>query len=195
MSAFPELISRYPQWEQQLLQLHTCAAQCGMEKTVKWGIPVFTYNKKNILGIAAFKSYVGIWFYEGALLADKEKVLVNAQEGKTKRMRQWRFTAEEQIPVATVKAYMKEAMRLSGQAATAPVDKQSIKLEIPQELEQALQQNPAAAQIFKELAPSHRREYANYVREAKQLTTRIRRAEKSISLILQKKGLFDTYKK
>ena len=108
-------------------------------------------------------------------------------------MRQWRFTAEEQIPVATVKAYMKEAMRISGQAATAPVDKQSMKLEIPQELEQALQQNPAAAQLFQELAPSHRREYANYVREAKQLTTRIRRAEKSITFIFEKKRLYENY--
>lgn len=193
MSVLPKLIKRYPQREKQLLQLQACALACGMDETVKWGIPTFTFQGKNILSIAAFKSYAGIWFFEGALLTDKEHVLVNAQEGKTKMQRQWRFSEGERIPERKVKAYMQEAMRVSGHVATAPVDKQSIKLEIPQELEQALQQNPAAAQFFQELAPSHRREYANYVREAKQLTTRIRRTEKSITLILDKKGLYEKY--
>ncbi|MBK7633096.1 MAG: hypothetical protein IPJ13_01585 [Saprospiraceae bacterium] len=44
-----------------------------------------------MVGLAAFKSYTGIWFFQGGLLDDKQQFLMNAQEGKTKAMRQWRF--------------------------------------------------------------------------------------------------------
>ena len=46
------------------------------------------------------------------LLADTEKVLVNAQEGKTKALRQWRFTSKKEIKVRAIKAYVKEAIEL-----------------------------------------------------------------------------------
>ena len=55
-------------------------------ETIKWGVPVYTLNDKNVLGMGAFKSYVGIWFFQGAFLDDPQKKLINAQEGKTKAL-------------------------------------------------------------------------------------------------------------
>ena len=62
-----------------------------MEETVKWGMPVYMVDGEIVTGLGSFKSYAGIWFYQGALLKDKHKKLINAQENKTNAMRQMRF--------------------------------------------------------------------------------------------------------
>jgi uncharacterized protein YdeI (YjbR/CyaY-like superfamily) len=68
-----------------------------LKETVKWGIPVYTINDKNVVGMAGFKSYVGLWFYNGSFLNDEVGVLINASEGVTKALRQWRFTWVDEI--------------------------------------------------------------------------------------------------
>lgn len=52
-----------------------------MEETNKWSAPVYTSNGKNIVGLGAFKSYTGLWFFQGALLKDEKKLLINAGNG------------------------------------------------------------------------------------------------------------------
>jgi uncharacterized protein YdeI (YjbR/CyaY-like superfamily) len=100
------------QWRAEAAKLRALVLGCGLEETVKWGGPVYVAEGRNIVGVAAFKSYFGLWFFDGAHLGDKGGVLVNAQEGKTKSMRQWRMTAAKDIKPALVKAYVKEAMAL-----------------------------------------------------------------------------------
>ncbi|NJO87983.1 MAG: DUF1801 domain-containing protein, partial [Chloroflexia bacterium] len=90
-----EYIENNPQWGKELTQLISIVRETGLEETIKWGAPTYTFNGKNIVGLGAFKSYVGLWFHQGALLADPEKKLINAQEGTTKALRQWRFNSME----------------------------------------------------------------------------------------------------
>ncbi len=78
-------------WQDELIRLRKILRSTDLEETVKWGAPCYTHDGKNVVGMASFKSYVGLWFHQGALLGDKKKVLINAQEGKTKALRQWRF--------------------------------------------------------------------------------------------------------
>lgn len=59
-----------------------------LEETVKWGSPCYTCKGRNVVGIGGFKQYFGLWFFQGALLEDAGGRLVNAQEGKTKALRQ-----------------------------------------------------------------------------------------------------------
>jgi len=68
-----------------------------MTETIKWSAPVYTFEGKNLVGLGAFKSYVGLWFFQGSLLNDKKKKLINAQEGKIKALRQWRFNSVKEI--------------------------------------------------------------------------------------------------
>jgi uncharacterized protein YdeI (YjbR/CyaY-like superfamily) len=100
-------------WREEAARLRSLVLSCGAEETVKWGGPVYTAQGRNVVGVVAFKSYFGLWFFDGARLDDKEGVLINAQEGKTKAMRQWRMTAAKDIRPALVKAYVKEAIRLA----------------------------------------------------------------------------------
>ena len=81
-----EFILSNPQWQEALILLRDIFLSTGMEETIKWGVPVYTFEGKNVAGMACFKSYIGIWFYQGALLADKAQKLVNAQEGITKAL-------------------------------------------------------------------------------------------------------------
>jgi len=79
-------------------------------ETVKWGAPVYTINGKNIVGLGAFKSYVGLWFFQGALLNDKANVLINAQENITKALRQWHFSSINEVNDKLLLEYINEAI-------------------------------------------------------------------------------------
>lgn len=105
------------QWRAEADKLRAILLGCGLEETVKWGGPVYRADGKNVVGLAAFKSYFGLWFFDGARLADKERVLINAQEGKTKSMRQWRMTKAADVKPALIKAYVEEAAALAGPSA------------------------------------------------------------------------------
>jgi len=86
-----EYIEEGSKWTNELRELRRILLKTEFEETLKWSIPTYTINGKNVAGIAGFKDYFGIWFFNGVFLKDEEKVLINAQEGKTKAMRQWRF--------------------------------------------------------------------------------------------------------
>lgn len=74
------------------------------------GKPVYLFNKKNVVGIGGFKEYFTIWFFNGVFLKDEKKKLINAQEDKTKSLRQWRFTSKEEVNETEVLAYILEAI-------------------------------------------------------------------------------------
>ena len=65
--------------------LESILSKMPLQKTIKWGTPVYTFNNQNVIGVSGFKSYVGLWFYKGVFLTDKKKLLINAQEGITKK--------------------------------------------------------------------------------------------------------------
>jgi uncharacterized protein YdeI (YjbR/CyaY-like superfamily) len=81
-----DCIKNAANWTEELRRLGTILAKTEMKETVKWGAPVYELGKKNIVGLGAFKSYVGIWFFQGVFLKDEHDVLINAQEGKTKAL-------------------------------------------------------------------------------------------------------------
>ena len=99
-------------WANELEMLTNIISKTELVATIKWGGPVFTYNGKNVMGISGFKNYFAIWFYKGVLLKDESVVLMNAQEGITKSLRQWRFTSKEQIDETLLLSYISEAIAI-----------------------------------------------------------------------------------
>ncbi len=75
-----------------LALLRELALKTELQETFKWSTPVYTIDGKNVLGITSFKDHFGVWFFNGVFLKDPKNVMVNAQEGKTKSMRHWKFT-------------------------------------------------------------------------------------------------------
>ena len=187
-------IAESDQWQKALINLREIILSTELEETVKWGFPVYTLGGKNVLGLGAFKSYVGIWFYQGVFLKDKHKVLINAQEGKTKALRQWRFNSIEEIDADLVKTYIFEAIENQKNGKEIKPTRTK-KLSIPQELKAAFEQNQLLKERFTALSFSCKREYAEYIAEAKRAETKLRRIEKITPMILENVGLNDKYKR
>jgi len=99
-------------WAAELEILQIIISKTNLVATLKWGTPVYTYNGKNVVGITGFKNHFALWFYKGVALKDESKVLVNAQEGVTKSLRQWRFTSKSEIDEKLILEYIEEAIRL-----------------------------------------------------------------------------------
>jgi uncharacterized protein YdeI (YjbR/CyaY-like superfamily) len=177
-----------------LLVLRDIIRKTGLTETIKWGSPVYTFQGKNIVGIGSFKSYSGLWFFQGALLKDKAEVLINAQEEVTKAQRQWRFTSVEEIDEKLVLDYILEAIENQKKGKEIKADRNK-PLVIPDELQDAFSQNPQLKAAFCQFTPGHQREFADYVSEAKRTETRINRVQKIIPMILGKQGLNDKYRK
>ena len=142
--------------------------------------------------MGAFKSYVGIWFFQGAFLKDPHKKLINAQEGKTKALRQLRFASNEELDYELVKEYVSEAIQNQEEGKEIKPEKNK-PLIIPDELELNFEVDEELKKCFGELTLSKQREYAAYISETKREETKRKRLEKIIPMIKQKIGVRDKY--
>lgn len=191
-----EYILKKEKWQQELHILRSIFLDLPLGETIKWGAPVYVFQGKNIVGLAAFKKYFGLWFFQGALLKDKQKVFVNAQEGKTKAMMQWRFYALEEIKTDLIKDYVLEAIENVKQGKEIkPVRRnKKSKLIIPPELLNTLDENRELKEKFETFTESKKREFAEYIIDAKRSTTKASRLQKIIPMILRGEGLNDKYR-
>lgn len=181
-SSAEDFLQKAPAWNEELGQLRKILLSTGLDETIKWGALVYCRNGKNVVGINGFKSYCGLWFFQGALLKDQKQRLMNAQEGRTKAQRQWRFQSAKEIDRKLILTYIKEAIALAdnGEAIKPDRDKP---IDVPSELASALKKNAKARRNFDAMSKSCRREYAEYISEAKKPETRQRRLEKIMPMI------------
>lgn len=189
-----EYISKKESWRKELELLRSSFSDLPVEETIKWGAPTYVYKKKNVVGLAAFKNYCGLWFFQGALLKDDHKVFINAQEVKTKAMLQWRFNSIDEINVELIKSYVLEALENVDNGNEIKPTRNKKSVIIPNELASSFESNNDLKKAFEALSLSKQREYAEYITEAKREATRLRRLEKIIPMILNKVGLHDKYK-
>ena len=190
-----DYIIKHSEWQNELILLKDLVLSQPLEETIKWGAPVYTFKGKNIVGLGAFKSYVGLWFFQGALLKDKEQKLVNAQEGKTQAMRQWRFNSLSEIEAnsSLITDYVKEAV--ANQKAGKEIKPKAGKpLEIPLELQEVFHKDTELKEAFEALNLTRKRDFAEYITLAKRAETKQSRLEKIIPMIRQGIGLNDKYK-
>ena len=185
-------IEKKTAWTNELKELRSILSQLPVEETVKWGSPFYTSGGKNMVGMSAFTSYFGLWFIQGALLKDDAKVLINAQEGKTSAMRQWRFNSIDEIDAELIKAYVLEAIENQQQGKEIKPKKKP--LIIPELLQQALDADQELKEKFEAMTLGKKRDYADHISEAKREATKQSRLEKIIPMILSGVGLYDKYK-
>ena len=193
ITSFTEYLYKHSNWKSELLMLQDIVAKTELQESIKWGAPVYTIDNKNVVGFAAFKSYVGIWFFQGVFLNDAEGLLVNASEGKTKALRQWRFTTINEMNADLILTYVNEAIQ--NQKLGKEIKPESSKnFKVPAELEDALNSDSSLKKAFNNLSFGKQKEYANSIAEAKQAATKIKRIDKITPLISAGSGLHDKYK-
>ena len=153
-----EFIAGHPHWQQLLVSLRNICLSTELEETIKWSVPVYTLEGKNVAGLMAFKNHAAIWFFQGALLKDEAKQLVNAQEGVTKAQRQWRFVATDEIDEELIRAYLDEAISNQKMGKTVKVARKKV-LSLPGELSAAFDNDTKLKTSFYALSPFRQREY------------------------------------
>ncbi len=194
MEAVIYYIEKSP-WKEELKLLRELILETGLTETMKWRAPCYMLGKDNVVGLASFKSYTGLWFFQGGLLKDEGGYLTNAQEGKTKAMRQWRFYQIDDILRAPVKEYIQESVSYFMQHIKVTPSITNSETELPEALKNALNRDEELMLQWYKLSPGAQREYAGHIAEAKKSETRDTRLLKIIPTILEGKTLHDKYKK
>lgn len=182
-------------WPDELRLLRSIALSSGLQEEIKWSMPCYTYNGKNVAMIAAFKHNVVLSFFKGSLLQDEMKILEKPGDNSNVS-RIGRYTSVSQIVEVQdyLKAYLLEAIEL--EKAGKKVAKQKAEaLVLPKELEAAFALDTNFEKAFRALTPGKQRAYVIHISEAKQEATRISRVEKYKPQILQGLAIHDAYMK
>src|SRR3569623_1561601 len=98
------------QWQAEIAALRKILSSLDLEEARKWGKPCYTLDGQNVVIIQDFKDYCALGFFQGALLKDPKKLLV--QLGQVQAARVMKFTSAKEIAAkaATIKAYLREAI-------------------------------------------------------------------------------------
>jgi uncharacterized protein YdeI (YjbR/CyaY-like superfamily) len=186
-----DYIDSTPEWAvEKLIVLRQLAINSGLKEEVKWGAPSYS-GKGIVLGLAAFKGWVSLWFHQGSFLKDEHKKLLAAAE-KTKGLRQWRLLPEERIDETLILKYMLEAK--ANDLAGKKIKAESKKVETPKMLLGAFSNDGILKSSFEALSPGKQKEYAEHIGSAKREAAQVSRLEKSIPFIKEGIGLNDKYK-
>jgi uncharacterized protein YdeI (YjbR/CyaY-like superfamily) len=158
----------------------------SVDETMKWSAPHFDY-KGVLAGMAAFKQHVRVGFWKGRLMSDPHKLFGSIGDTDYGALV---LTDVSQLPEDEIlMAYIREAVDLNERGVKSPKAKKPSKPEakVPDDLQAALNSNRKALATFEEFSPSHRREYVEWITEAKQQATRERRLAQAIAWMSQGK--------
>jgi uncharacterized protein YdeI (YjbR/CyaY-like superfamily) len=148
-----------------------------VEETLKWSMPAFTY-KGILCGMAAFKAHCTFGFWKGELLVNGKKGAAKTEEA----MGQFgRITSIDDLPSQrTLVSMVRKAAALNDAGVPAPHmvrarQKKRAPIAAPKYFTDALKRNKKALAAFEGFSPSHKREYIEWITEAKTEVTRERR--------------------
>jgi len=166
-----------------------------VEETMKWSFPHFDY-KGIMMSMAAFKAHCTLNFWHAADVVGPE-----AEEGAMGQF--GRIASVKDLPSKKVlTGYVKKAMALKdagvkpswaadrsakAKAKSRTSPKKKAEPEIPAELAAALTKNKKAATTFQAFSPSHRREYVEWITEAKRDATRAKRVAQTVEWLAEGK--------
>jgi uncharacterized protein YdeI (YjbR/CyaY-like superfamily) len=154
-----------------------------IEETIKWGMPSFVQNGI-VCSMAAFKAHCAMNFWKGKLVvADAANDDALGQLG--------RITSVKDLPPKRVLVgWIKKAVALNRDGVSAPrrdPKQTAAALEMPEDFITALRRNKKAHAAFEAFSPSHRREYVEWITEAKRDETRSRRIAQSVEWLAEGK--------
>lgn len=166
-------------------------------ETIKWGMPSFEY-KGPMFGMAAFKQHAVGGFWKSKLLKDPENYLGERKNkggeamGNLGCLRTLKDLPPEKVFIDFIRQHMK-----LNEMGIKPEKVKTAKAEIqvPDDFVRALNKNKKAKTVFEKFAPSHKREYLQWITEAKREETRMKRIFTAIEWIAEGKGRNWKYEK
>jgi uncharacterized protein YdeI (YjbR/CyaY-like superfamily) len=178
------------QWEAEIAAARRVLGGFRMKEACKWGKPTYTVDGKNVVILQGFKEYFALGFFQGALLKDPKKVLV--QLGQVQAGRVMKFTSAKEIAAkaATIKAYVREAMAVE-KAGLRVAPKKTSDFPVPEELTKRFRRDARFKRAFEALTPGRQRGYLYHFAAAKQSATRAARIEKAMPAIFEGRGFLE----
>ena len=160
---------------------HACP---GVEENMKWSRPHFDY-KGVFCGMAAFKAHVTFGFWKDALVRER---LSQADRNAMAALDRIEST-DDLPPRATIARIVKTAAILNdeGVKIARPERPKRAPARVPADLSKALTKNARASATFKRFSPSHKREYIEWIVEAKQTATREKRVATAVEWMAEGK--------
>jgi len=181
-------------WAKELEELRKIVIKSALVEELKWGMPCYTVNNKNILMISAFKEYACISFFKGVLLKDKEKMLAaHGESSQSARMIKYTNTIQIKQQSSIIRAYIEEAIEIENSGKKVEFKKNPEP--IPEELMVEFNKDLKFKKAFHELTPGRQRGYIIYFSQPKSTQSKLNRIEKCRENILNGIGLNDRYSK
>jgi uncharacterized protein YdeI (YjbR/CyaY-like superfamily) len=177
-------------WEAEIAAMRRVLAGLAMTEECKWGKPTYTVDGKNIVIMQGFKEYFALGFFQGALMKDRKKVLV--QLGQVQAARVMKFTSAKEIAAkaATIRSYVREAIAIE-KAGLRMEPKKTSDFPVPEELKARFRKDPRFKRAFEALTPGRQRSYLYHFAAAKQPATRVARIEKAMPAIFEGRGFLE----
>ena len=176
-------------WQPEIAAMRRVLAGFAMKEECKWGKPCYTMDGRNIVIIQGFKEYCALGFFQGALLTDPHKLLV--QLGQVQAGRVMKFTGAEEIATkaAIIEAYLREAV--AAEKAGLKVETKPREFPVPEELQEKFRNDPGFKRAFEALTRGRQRGYLLHFAGAKQSATRTARIEKAMPAIFEGRGFLE----
>ncbi len=186
-----EFLAKASKWREEFTMLRNILLDTPLTEDLKWGVPCYTRNGRNVVLIHGFKEYCALLFIKGSLLKDPDGILITQTEN-VQAGRQLRFTGPEEIAKIenSIRAYVSEAIQLE-ESGAAVAFRKNTDFAISEELRVKFAELPELKTAFEELTPGRQRAYILFFTEPKQAKTRESRIGKSIPRILEGIGLND----
>ena len=177
-------------WKAEIATMRRVLADLPMKEECKWGKATYTVDGKNIVILQDFKEYFALGFFQGALLKDSKKLLV--QLGQVQAGRVMKFTSAKEIKAkaATIKAYVREAIAVE-KAGLRMKPKKTSDFPVPKELSEEFRRDPRFKRAFEALTPGRQRGYLYHFAAAKKSATRTARIEKAMPAIFEGRGFLE----
>jgi uncharacterized protein YdeI (YjbR/CyaY-like superfamily) len=154
------------------------AACPGVQETIKWGFPHFEVHGAILCSMAAFKQHCVFGFWKASLMKDTDHILTVKDRASMGHL--GRITAPEDLPPDKIlRSYIRQAAQLNEAGIKLPPRQKSAvassPVEVPDYIIKALKKNAKARKTFEAFSPSHKREYIEWITEAKTGITRDKR--------------------
>ncbi len=161
------------------------AACPDVEETMKWSMPHFYYEGQMLCGVAAFKEHAAVNFWKAALIEG-----LGPDSGGNSRGNLGKLRSVKDLPgKRQLSGYIKAAMKLNEAGVTVKRPKTAPKPEakVPKELATALAKNKKAKAAFEGFSPGQRRDYCEWIGEAKREETKAARVSQAVEWIAEGK--------
>ncbi|MCX8533524.1 YdeI/OmpD-associated family protein [Chryseobacterium luquanense] len=193
-----EYIEKAPEFAKPILSLirevvHECSPE--IEEAIKWKFPTFMYKGKILCSMVSFKQYCSMGFWLHSEMQTIKNLETNAEQ--TNMFSLGKITKMDELPKRPqLKKIILEAIELTDMGVTLKKASPSkTEIEVPEYFKTSLNQNKKALEVFEKASPSFRKEYINWIIDAKTEPTKNKRIEQAIEWISEGKGRNWKYEK